>query len=509
MILRLILGDQLNETHSWFGKSEDDVLYLMMEIIPEATYVRHHVQKLAGFFLAMRSFARTIESKGHHLFYIRLDDPENRQSFESNIKRVMTKFDITKIEYILPDEYRVDRLLADLSDRIDLPCSSVDSEHFLTRREDLGDFFASKKRMLMESFYRHLRKRDNILMDRQSPVGGQWNFDKSNRQTYDASIPIPPALEFDHTATEIIDMCRKMNINSFGYIEKDRFIWPIDRKQSLALLDYFLENGLPYFGSFQDAMSSESWSMFHSRLSFSLNTKMIHPGEVIQRTIDYVESSRKDIQMNQLEGFIRQILGWREYMRGIYWNLMPGFNDMNYFEHDRDLPKFYWDGQTKMNCMKQAICQSLYFAYAHHIQRLMITGNFALLAGVHPDQVDYWYLGIYIDAIEWVEKPNTRGMSQFADGGIIATKPYVSSANYIRKMSDYCAHCHYDHSKRAGERSCPFNSLYWHFYHRNRGKLEGNPRITMMYRVWDNMAEEDKRDIVQQAERYLMDLDAL
>lgn len=509
MILRLILGDQLNENHSWFREHRDDVLYLMMEIIPEATYVKHHIQKLIGFFLAMRSFAKTITSMGHAMVYIQLDDPENTQSFEKNIERLTMMYNITAIEYILPDEYRIDKILSELSYKVHLPCQAVDSEHFLTSRFELRDFFSSKKRYLMESFYRHLRKKHEILMKRGAPVGGQWNFDKLNRSSYVSGIHIPEVLEFDNRPDDIIDMCTRMKIPHMGSFDAGRFIWPVNRQQSLELVNFFIENGLSYFGSFQDAMISKKWVMFHSRLSFSLNTKMIHPGEVIQRVIDYWHSQSIGIELNQIEGFIRQILGWREYMRGIYWSLMPEFAAMNFFGHHRKLPHYYWTGHTDMNCMHMVIRQSLQYAYAHHIQRLMITGNFALLAGINPDDVDDWYLGIYIDALDWVEKPNTRGMSQFADGGIIATKPYVSSANYINKMSDYCLNCYYDHTKKTGFKSCPFNSLYWHFYHRNREKLQTNPRISMMYRTWDRMSENDRKDILEQAERYLLALDIL
>jgi deoxyribodipyrimidine photolyase-related protein len=286
-------------------------------------------------------------------------------------------------------------------------------------------------------------------------------------------------------------------------------MWPINRDQCLELLRHFVKFGLPNFGTFQDAMSEQHWALFHSRLSFALNTKMLHPLEVIKTATDAWAQNKKAISLAQIEGFVRQILGWREYMRGMYWALMPDFADLNYFEHNRALPHYYWDGQTKMNCLKQTIQQSLDKAYAHHIQRLMITGNFALLAGVHPDEVDAWYLGIYIDAIEWVEITNTRGMSQYADAGQIATKPYVSSANYIHKMSDYCQNCFYDRKKKIGERACPFNSLYWHFYDRHRDKLQKNPRIGMMYRTWERMNDSTKSEIIEQAEKYLTKIEEL
>jgi deoxyribodipyrimidine photolyase-related protein len=276
-----------------------------------------------------------------------------------------------------------------------------------------------------------------------------------------------------------------------------------------VLLDYFTENCLPLFGTFQDAMAPGEWSLYHSRLSFSMNVKLISPQEVVNKAIEVYTRRPQEIAYHQLEGFVRQIIGWREYMRGIYWLKMPEFADLNYLEHTGKLPNWFWTGKTKMNCLKNTIHQSLEFSYAHHIQRLMITGNFALLAGVHPDEVDAWYLGIYIDAIEWVEITNTRGMSQFADGGIVGTKPYVSSATYIHKMSSYCTGCHYDKSKKTGEKACPFNSLYWNFYARHENKLAKNPRIGMMYNVWKKMEPDAKAALLKQADDYLSNINEL
>jgi deoxyribodipyrimidine photolyase-related protein len=266
---------------------------------------------------------------------------------------------------------------------------------------------------------------------------------------------------------------------------------------------------LPLFGTYEDAMTPNEWSLYHSRISFSLNTKLISPIEVINKAIDEWKKRPNEIEFNQLEGFVRQIIGWREYMRGIYWQKMPEYATLNYFEHQNKLPDWYWTGKTKMSCLKHTIHQSLEYAYAHHIQRLMITGNFALLAGVHPDEVDKWYLGIYIDALDWVEITNTRGMSQFADGGIVGTKPYVSSATYIDKMSHYCGGCFYKKSVKTGDKACPFNSLYWNFYDQHKDKLAKNPRIGMMYNVWNRMEPKAKSDLLQQAQYYLEHINEL
>jgi deoxyribodipyrimidine photolyase-related protein len=296
---------------------------------------------------------------------------------------------------------------------------------------------------------------------------------------------------------------------TIGTIDPSDFIWPISRQQSLDLLDFFATECLPLFGTYQDAMTPREWSLYHSRISFSMNIKLISPQEVIGRAIAEWESRPTEIEFNQLEGFVRQIIGWREYMRGIYWNKMPMYATLNFFNHQAALPNWFWTGKTKMHCVSDAINQSLQYAYAHHIQRLMITGNFALLAGINPDEIDAWYLGIYIDAFEWVEITNTRGMSQFADGGIVGTKPYVSSASYIDKMSHYCGSCYYNKNVKTGDKACPFNSLYWNFYDKNEQKLASNPRIGMMYNVWRKMKPQDKEALLIQAKYYLNNINEL
>jgi len=340
-------------------------------------------------------------------------------------------------------------------------------------------------------------------MEGDKPLTGQWNYDSDNRKKLPKDHKPTPPLVFNNDVSEIYNEIATTNIKTIGTIDAKNFVWPVNRKQSLALLDFFATACLPLFGSYQDAMTPNEWSMYHSRISFSMNVKMISPQEVIDRAIDEWRKRPNEIEFNQLEGFVRQIIGWREYMRGIYWNKMPQYATLNFFNNQEKLPDWFWTGKTKMNCLKDAISQSLQYGYAHHIQRLMITGNFALLAGVHPDEIDAWYLGIYMDAFEWVEITNTRGMSQFADGGIVGTKPYVSSASYIDKMSHYCSSCFYKKNIKTGEKACPFNSLYWNFYDRNESKLASNPRIGMMYNVWRKMKSEDKTALLEQANYYL------
>jgi deoxyribodipyrimidine photolyase-related protein len=507
--LRLVLGDQLNSQHSWFKKPDKDVLNVLMEIKQETDYVVHNVQKVVAFFLAMRHFADELKMQGHQVVYISLNDQINTQSLTGNLKKLIEQYHITHFEYLLPDEYRLDIQLKNFCADIKISSKAFDTEHFYTSRFELADFFKGKKTYLMESFYRHMRKKHNIMMLAGEPIGGKWNFDSENRKKLPEKFTLPQPKIFKKNVSHIVELLLQHQIKTIGNVDAENFIWPVTRKENLDLLDFFAQHLLPLFGTYQDAMTTQSWSVFHSRLSFGMNVKLISPHEVLSRCIAEWEKRPNEISLSQIEGFVRQIIGWREYMRGIYWAKMPDYKKLNFFKHQAKLPEWFWNAKTKMNCLHHAIKQSLDYAYAHHIQRLMITGNFALLAGIHPDEVDKWYLGIYIDAIEWVEITNTRGMSQFADGGIVGTKPYVSSAAYIDKMSNYCKGCFYDKAKKTGDKACPFNSLYWNFYDKNRKLLENNPRIGMMYKVWDKMHANAKAEILHQAEKYLNEIESL
>jgi deoxyribodipyrimidine photolyase-related protein len=507
--LRLVLGDQLNSNHSWFKNADESVTYVLMEIRTETDYASHHIQKVVGTFSAMRNFSKELELNNHQLIYIKLVDENNLQSFEKNIQSLIAKYNFTHFEYQFPDEYRVDVVLKNLCNSILISSAVVDSEHFFTSRTELGQFFEGKKTFVMENFYRMLRKKHNVLMEGNNPVTGKWNYDKENRKKLPKNHKPTPPLVFDNDVLEVFEEIKTTDIKTIGNIDALSFVWPVNREQSLQLLDFFLAECLPLFGSYQDAMSPNEWSLYHARISFSMNIKMLSPQEVIASAIQEWEKRPNEIEYNQLEGFVRQIIGWREYMRGIYWLKMPDYANMNFFNNHEKLPDWFWTGKTKMNCLRDSINQSLNYGYAHHIQRLMITGNFALLAGIDPDELDAWYLGIYIDAIEWVEITNTRGMSQFADGGIVGTKPYVSSASYINKMSHYCGDCFYDKEIKTGEKACPFNSLYWNFYNKNEDKLAKNPRIGMMYNVWNKMKPEAKVALLEQADYYLKKINEL
>ena len=500
--IRLILGDQLSLYHSWFQEEPSaSILYVMIEAREEAEYATHHIQKVIGFFSAMRSFANSLKERGYNVYYLSLDDSDNLHSIPAQCLNLINLCKAKTFEYQEPDEWRLEQSMKVMCEALPIPHRCVSTEHFMSDDAIWESIFKGKKTRIMETFYRVMRKHHGILMEGNEPLGGAWNFDKNNRKSLPKSLDIPAPLLFTHDVSDIHEMIKSANIKTIGIVDPLKFSWPISQEESHLLLQYFADHLLHNFGTYQDAMTIHSWAVFHSRLSFSLNTKMLHPKEVIDAALHAWKKYPERISISQVEGFTRQILGWREYMRGIYREYMPEYANKNFFEHKRALPSWFWTGETEMQCLSTTIKQSLEHAYAHHIQRLMITGNFALLAGIHPDEVDAWYLGIYIDALEWVEMPNTRGMSQFADGGIVGTKPYVSSASYINSMSDFCKSCAFNPKKKVGEDACPFNSLYWHFYNRNRHLLADNPRIGMMYSVWDKM--QNKQELLNQAEQFL------
>ncbi len=505
MKLRLILSDQLNIKHSWFNETaSDDVLYLMMETRQETDFVRLHKQKILGILGSMRDFAQFISGNGHKLKYIRLDDPENEQKLSWNLFKIVTENNITAFEYQEPDEYHTFVEVKQFADDLDIPVEMVSTEHFFAEKSEFAHFFAGKKGYLMEHFYRHMRKKHQVLMwDDGQPYGDKWNYDSENRKRYPDDKPVPAPFVFHHDLSDIDQMLDKAGIKSMGHVNPKDFIWPLNREESLEQLNYFIEHLLPEFGRYQDAMTTRGWTLFHSRLAFSLNRKMIHPTEVVKAVVDAYDSKDYGITLPQVEGYVRQVLGWREFMRGVYWHHMPEYAQKNHFFADAKLPDFYWTGDTKMNCLRHVITQSLDYGWAHHIQRLMIPGNFAMLLGVHPDCVDDWFLGMYLDAVQWVEMPNGRGMSQFADGGIVGTKPYAASANYINKMSDYCQNCQYNKDKKLGDDACPFNTLYWHFYNRNRKRLAWIPRTNQVYATWDKMGQDKKDAYLKQADKFL------
>ena len=504
MKLKLILGDQLNLQHSWFKEVDSSEVFVLMEMRQETDYAPHHIQKVVAFFGAMRNFSEVLKQAGHQVHYLALDDKANRQQLEANLNFLIEKFNADGFAYMEPDEYRLDQQLKEYVLGLNIPSEVVETEHFMTSRSELTEFFEGKKQLILEFFYRRMRKKFDLLMQLDQPEGGQWNFDKNNRKKWKGTPSIPePFYPKANDLEALKEMIENAGVKTIGSFDKNQFLYPLSRTQALGQLDYFCRYLLVHFGDYQDALHTDEVNLFHSRISFALNTKIICPLEVVQTVITYYREHSDDIELSQVEGFVRQIIGWREYMRGIYWKEMPVYASMNALENTNPLPEFYWTGKTKMNCLHQSITNSLDNAYAHHIQRLMITGNFALLAQIHPDKVDEWYLGIYADAIQWVQITNTRGMSQWADGGIVATKPYVSAAAYIHKMSNYCDSCQYDKKKRVGEDACPFNSLYWNFLDDKKQFFAKNNRMAMMLRLLEKIPAEDLVQIKLRAAQIL------
>jgi deoxyribodipyrimidine photolyase-related protein len=525
--LRLILGDQLNPQHSWFTAVDDNVIYVMMELRQETDYVLHHAQKILAIFAGMRDFAAQLKAAGHRVHYVAIDDVANLPTITDNLSALISSYQATAFEYQAPDEWRLDVQMAEYVKTLSISTQMVDSEHFFTGRDETALLFGDRKKWLMETFYRAMRVKHDVLIEEDTkpvkPVGGQWNFDAENRKAW-PGLPLAPAdirlLERkSHDLSALWATIVKAGVKSFGEPNADKFGWPLNRAEALAQLDVFINQVLPNFGDFEDAMSSKSWRLFHSLLSFSMNVKMLNPSEVVKKAEAAGRSGAAPLAA--VEGFIRQILGWREFVRGFYWAKMgesagvnpnSSYADNNYFNHQLPLPKWFWTGQTQMRCMAAAIGQSLEHAYAHHIQRLMVIGNFALLAGLNPKELHHWYLGIYIDAFEWVEQPNVVGMSQFADGGLLATKPYVSSAAYIDRMSDYCKGCHYDKKLREdtpSKKACPFNALYWDFHVKHADKLANNPRIGMVYQQLKKMDASKIEALQEQAASLRGQLDTL
>lgn len=522
--LRLILGDQLNAKHSWYKEKNSNTLYVIAELHQETRYVVHHVQKVCAFFAAMEQFASALTRANHQVLHLTLNDTVGYSDLPELLKHLISVYSIQKFEYQLPDEFRLREQLNSFVQQTAIPTFIYETEHFYLTDKELPNYFSKGKRHRMEAFYRKMRHRFQVLMNGDLPAGGQWNFDANNRKKIKPEhfINVPQPLLFANNISVILSRLNAHNIKTIGKTN-ELLLWPINRTQARELLNYFCRFCLPNFGHFQDAMTSQldkqrllgedsankQWSLFHSRLSFALNTKMISPHEVIQAALLQYKQAQGAITVSQIEGFVRQILGWREFVRGIYWANMPSYGQLNYLSATRPLPHWFWHGKTKMNCMSHAIHQSLDYAYAHHIQRLMVTGNFCLLTGISPTEVDQWYLGIYIDAIEWVEMPNTRGMSQFADGGIVGSKAYAASGNYINKMSDYCSSCHYNVSKTTESNACPLNSLYWNFIQQHQNLLGSNPRNSLVYVNWEKKTTAQQANIINRSNYLLAHLNEL
>lgn len=503
--LRLILGDQLSRNISSLSDcNKDEDIILICEVMEEATYVKHHKKKIAFLFSAMRHFAADLEDDGYRVHYVKLDDKNNQRSFKGEVKCAVKDHKPDKIIVTHPGEYRILKDIQQWEKNFKVPVEIRNDDRFLCSIEEFIKWAKDRKQPRMEYFYREMRKKHNILMDGNEPEGGQWNYDSENRKPpkEGLAVPAPYTAQTDDMTQEVIALVEACFDDHFGNIEP--FYFAVTRDQALYALKKFIDERLCCFGDYQDAMvENEPW-MYHAHLSFYLNCGLLDPLEIIKKAEKTYEDG--NAPLNAVEGFIRQILGWREYVRGIYWWKMPDYAKNNFLEAARDLPWFYWSGETDMNCLQQCIKETRENAYAHHIQRLMVLGNFALLAGIDPTQVNEWYLIVYADAYEWVEMPNVTGMVLHADGGLLGSKPYAASGSYINRMSDYCKNCRYNVREKTGENACPFNYLYWDFFIRHEGKLKGNPRLGHSYNMLSRMNKEKTETIKADAERFFGNL---
>jgi deoxyribodipyrimidine photolyase-related protein len=474
----------------------------MAEVMDECTYVPHHVKKIVFVLSAMRHFAETLRQSGFKVDYIKLDDPDNPGSLQGALAVAKERWQPSKVIITEPGEWRLLDKMRGWETVIGVPVEIRDDDRFIASHSDFDQWAKGKKSLRMEYFYRLLRKKTDLLIDHVGdPVGGKWNFDAENRHALPKEIrpPEPLRTEPDAITRNVMTLVRERFSNHFGDLEP--FWFAVTADGAAAAFQHFIENALPSFGDYQDAMKEGEFTLFHAVIGLYLNVGLLDPLKVCREVEAEYYADR--IPLNAAEGFIRQIIGWREYTRGIYWLKMPAYAEWNFFAADRPLPDFYWSADTDMNCLRQCIGQTKSEAYAHHIQRLMVTGAFALMAGIDPKQVCEWYLCVYADAYEWVELPNTHGMALFADGGVLASKPYAASGKYINRMSDYCKSCRYDVNASHGENACPFNFLYWDFLARNRDRLEANPRVGMMYRTLDRFSENKVSAMRRQAAEFL------
>jgi len=506
--LRLVLGDQLSDRLSALSDLDAarDVV-LMAEVRDEATYVKHHKQKIALIFAAMRSFALRLERRGVTVRYVRIDDPDNRHSIVGELERALEGQLFEAVVVTECGEYRLAEALSGFAGSAEAAVDVREDDRFICSHNRFRRWASGKAGLRMEFFYREMRRETGILIDGKTPEGGRWNYDAENRKRLTKGLRPPGRLRTppDGVAQEAIADVARLFPDHFG--DLDEFGWPTTAEQAEAVVADFLAEVLPSFGDWQDAMAvGEPW-MWHGLISTSINLGLVDPLDVCRRAEAVYRAGKAPL--NAVEGFIRQILGWREFVRGVYWLKVPEYRKRNFLDADRALPWFYWSGETDMACVADVVAMTRAHAYAHHIQRLMVTGNLAMLLGVDPDAVDDWYLVVYADAYEWVEMPNTRGMATFADGGIVGSKPYAASGAYIDRMSDYCGGCRYDVKAKAGEGACPFNRLYWGFLERNRKRLRDNVRLAMPYRTLENFGPERRTALVAEAEAARMMLGAV
>lgn len=499
--LRFVLGDQLSRDVSCLRGLDADDVVLMCEVAEEATHVRHHKKKIAFLFSAMRHFAADLRDAGHAVEYLEFGASEGVRSFTDALRMAVEKHHVSTVIATEAAEYRVLAMQRGWADQLGIEVDLRPDNRFIATPEEFAGWAGGRKELRMEYFYREMRRKTGYLMDANGgPEGGQWNFDKENREPLpdSAGIPERPDFAVDGITHAVIDLVDKHFGDHIGKLEP--FDYPVTRRQALYYLNWFIEYALPDFGRYQDAMKQGEPLLYHSHLSALINCGLLDVRECCQKAEAAWRAG--NVPLNAAEGFIRQIIGWREYIRGVYWLKMPGYGEENALNAGRDLPEFFWTGETQMNCLRQAITETLENAYAHHIQRLMVIGNFALLAELDPKQVQEWYLEVYHDAYEWVEMPNVVGMILFADGGMVASKPYAASGAYIDRMSDYCSNCRYNVRRKNGEKACPFNYLYWNFLIENRETLKSNHRMGMIYKTLSRMGQEKVASVRGDSERF-------
>ena len=501
-----VLGDQLSaDLSSLRDRDKATSVVLMMEVVEETTYVRHHKRKLAFILSAMRHHAERLRGDGWTVDYVRLDNPDNSGSFTGEVARAVSRHAPARIAVTEAGEWRVMAMLDAWETLFGIPVAILSDDRFVATHAEFDAWAEGRSTLVMEFFYRDMRRRTGLLMDGKKPAGDRWDFDKENRKPAVADLFMPRPLSFspDAITQQVLALVADRFPTNPGSL--DRFDYAVTADQADAQAANFFAHALPKFGDYEDAMLTGERHLWHSILSPYLNAGLLDPLDLCRRAEAEYRAGRAPL--NSVEGYVRQIIGWREYMRGIYWREGPDYVHRNFFANTRKLPGFYWTGDTDMHCMKEALGQTLATAHAHHIQRLMVTGNYALLIGADPYQVHIWYLEVYLDAYEWVELPNTLGMSQYGDGGLLGSKPYAGSGKYIDRMSDYCGRCRYDVSRRTGEGACPFNALYWDFLARNEDKLRGNRRLAMPYRTWDRMDPAERAATRVQAANHLASLD--
>ena len=498
--LVIVLGDQLNrESAAFDGFDQEADGVWMVEVREEAEHVWMTKPHIAIFLSAMRHFRDELRADDLEVDYREMDDPDNCGDLGCELLGAIEVRQPSKVIAVKPGEWRVEQLLIDAMERRGMALEIRPDQHFLSSLDAFEEHVEGRRQLLLERFYREMRRDSGILMDGNEPAGDRWNYDAENRRSFGVEgpgdVPSPIAFPPDAVTREVLDLVEHHFADHPGSLS--HFDWPVTSEQAEEALGDFVEHRLPNFGSYQDAMWMEEPYLYHSRLSAALNLKLFDPRDAIDAAVRAY--TRSGAPLNSVEGFVRQILGWREYVRGVYWHYMPEYAELNALDADAPLPDFYWTADTEMMCLRECIQQTLDHGYAHHIQRLMVTGLFALLLGVEPRRVHEWYLAVYVDAVEWVELPNTLGMSQFADGGIMATKPYCASGSYIQRMSNYCEHCRYDPSERLGEDACPFTTLYWDFLMRHEEQLEENPRMGLQLYNLRRIESDERRAIRRHA----------